>query len=80
MGDDERYNTTRISTIIFKRESRSPLCIKFVMFVSGLKKNLISVAVLEDHGYDVIFNKGKAFLRHIATSQVNKIGVNVKNL
>lgn len=36
--------------------------------------------VLEDRGYDVIFSKGKVFLRHIATRQVKQIGVWVKNL
>lgn len=41
--------------------------LKDVMFTVSLKKNLISVAVLEYRGYDVIFNKGKIFLRHIAT-------------
>jgi hypothetical protein len=32
------------------------------MYVSGLKKNLISVAVLEDKGYRVIFMDKKALL------------------
>eukprot|EP00253_Pinus_taeda_P006613 PITA_06613 len=43
------------------------------MFIPGLKKNLIYVAVLEDLGYDVIFIKGKEFLRHIAMRQVKQI-------
>jgi len=50
------------------------------MSVPGLKKNLISIEVLEDHGYDVIFSKGKEFLRHIAIEQVKQIRVWVKNL
>lgn len=50
------------------------------MLVSGLKKNLIFVAVLEVRGYYVIFNKGKAFLRHTTMGQVKQIGVRVKNL
>ena len=50
------------------------------MFLACLKKNFIFIAVLEDNGYDVIFNKGKAFLRHIAMKQVKKIRVCVKNL
>ena len=37
-----------------------------VMYVPGLKKNLVSVMMLEDKGYDVVFSKGKVFLRHIA--------------
>ena len=50
------------------------------MYVLGLKKNLVSVSMLENRCYDVIFLKGKAFLRHIAIVQVKKIGIQVKNL
>jgi len=50
------------------------------MYVPKLKKNLVSIAMLEDRGYDVIFSKGKVFLKHIATGQVNKIGIQVKNI
>lgn len=80
MGVDGRYNVTGISIVTFKRESNSPIRLKDVMFVSDLKKNLIFVALLEDRGYNVIFNKGIEFLRHIATTQVTKIRVHVKNL
>ena len=51
-----------------------------VMYVPGLKKNLVSVAMLENKGYDVVFSKGKAFLRHIAMGQTKRIGIQVKNL
>ena len=74
-GDDVRYNATNIGTITFQREFGSPLRLKDVFFVPGLKKNLISIVVLEYHGYDVIFRKGKVFLRHITTGQVKLIGV-----
>jgi len=50
------------------------------MYVPKLKKNLVSDAMLEDRDYDVFFSKGKAFLRHIATGQVKKIWIRVKNL
>ena len=71
---------TNISTITFQRESGSPLRLKDVMFVSGLEKNLVFVAMLEDRGYDVIFRKGKDFLHYIASGQVKQIKVQVKNL
>jgi len=72
LGDDRRYSSIRISTILtFKRELGSPLLLKDVMFVQVLQKNLISIAFLEDYGYDVIFIKGKEFMRHIATRKVN---------
>ena len=51
-----------------------------VKYVSGLKKNLVLVEMLEDKGYDVVFSKGKVFLRHIITRQVKQIGSRVKNL
>eukprot|EP00253_Pinus_taeda_P027965 PITA_27965 len=80
MGDDGRYSAIGISTIFFERESDKPLVLKEVMHVLGLKKNLISVAMLEDKGYDVVFSKGKAFLRSKTTGETWKIGVRVRNL
>ena len=69
-----------IGTITFKRDFGSPLRIIDVMYVPGLKKNLVSILVLEDRGYDVVFSKGKAFLRHITTGHVKQISAWVKNL
>ena len=75
MGDDGRYSATGIGTITFERESGNPFFLKNVMHVPGLKKNLVSVAMLEDKGYDVVFSEGKAFLRHKTTVQTKKIRV-----
>eukprot|EP00253_Pinus_taeda_P023730 PITA_23730 len=80
MGDEGKYSVTGLGTITFKREHGDPLNLKNVMYVPGLKKNLVFVSMLEDRGYDVIFSKGKVFLQHIATGQVKKIGILVKNL
>jgi transposase InsO family protein len=80
MGDDGRYSATGIGTITFERDSGKPFQLKNVMHVPGLKKNLVSVAMLEDRGYDVVFSSGKSYLRHKATGQVKKIGIRVKNL
>eukprot|EP00253_Pinus_taeda_P021438 PITA_21438 len=62
------------------REHGVPFTLTDVKYVPGLKKNLVSVATLEDKGYDVVFSKGKAFLRHITTSPTKRIGIRVKNL
>eukprot|EP00253_Pinus_taeda_P024147 PITA_24147 len=80
MGDDKRYSISGVGTIAFQRENGPPLTLTDVMYVPELKKNLVLVMMLEDKGYDVVFNKGKAFLRHIATSQNKRIGIRVKNL
>jgi hypothetical protein len=50
------------------------------MHVPGLKKNILSIAMLEDRGYDVVFSSGKSYLRHKEMGQVKKIGIRVKNL
>lgn len=50
------------------------------MYVPSLKKKLVFVVVLEDRGYDVVFNKGKAYLKHVSTRKVKQIGVRVKNI
>ena len=62
MGDDGRYSMTGIGTITFQRESGNPFLLNNVVHVPGLKKNLVSVAMLEDKGYDVVFSEGKTFL------------------
>ena len=80
MGDDGRYSATGIRTISFERESSKPFILKDVMHVPELKKNLISVAMLEDKGYDVVFSEGKAFLRSKETGETQRIGVRVENL
>jgi hypothetical protein len=80
MGDDGKYSVTGIGTITFQRELGKPFQLKNFMHVPGLSKNLVSVAMLEDRGYDVFFSSGIAYLRHKAIGQVKKIGIQVKNL
>eukprot|EP00253_Pinus_taeda_P007721 PITA_07721 len=67
MGDNGKYSVTGLGSIDFQREHGAQLTLKNVRYVLELKKNLVSVSMLEDKGYDVIFLKGKVFLRHIAT-------------
>ena len=69
IGDDGRYSATKIGAITFKRYSSKPIQLKYVMHVLGLKKKLVSIAMLEDRGYDVVFSEGKSFLRHKKTGK-----------
>ena len=78
MSDDGRYSATGISTISFERESGKPFILKEVMHVPVLKKNLISVAMLEDKGYDVVFSEGKDFLRSKDTGETRRIRVKLR--
>jgi len=70
MGDNERYNVSGVGTVALQREHGAPITLTDVKYVPRLKKNLVSVAMLEDKGYDVVFSKGMVFLRHITTRQV----------
>lgn len=59
MGDDGKYSVIGLGTITFQREHGAPLTLNNFMNVPGLRKNLVSITMLEDKGYDVIFSKGK---------------------
>eukprot|EP00253_Pinus_taeda_P012021 PITA_12021 len=52
MGDDEKYRVLGEGTVVFQREHGAPLTLTDVKYVRGLKKNLVSIAMLEDKGYD----------------------------
>ena len=80
MGDDGKYSVSGVGTVAFQREHGAPLTLTDVKYVPRLMKNLVSVAMLEDKGYNVVFSKGKAFLRHIAMGHTKRIGIRVKNL
>ena len=80
MVNDGWYSVAGIGTITFERESGKTFLLKDVMHVPGLKKNLVSVAMLEGRGYDVVFSNGKAFLRHKTMGQTKRIGIRIKNL
>eukprot|EP00253_Pinus_taeda_P008777 PITA_08777 len=53
---------------------------KYRVLGEGLKNNIVSIAMIEDKGYDVVFSLGKVFLKHINTGQTKKIGIRVKKL
>eukprot|EP00253_Pinus_taeda_P012616 PITA_12616 len=50
MGDDGKYHVSGEGTVVFQREHGAPLTLTDVKYVPGLKKNLVSVAMLEDKG------------------------------
>jgi len=80
MGDDGKYCVSGEGTFVFQREHGASLTLSVVKYVPSLKRNLVYVSMLEDKGYDVVFSKGKVFLRHISTGWTKRIGIRVKNL
>ena len=58
LGDDSVVSAVGRGTITFQRESMSPMVLRDVLYVPGLKKNLVSVSMIEDQGLGVSFLDG----------------------
>ena len=65
MGDDGKNHVLGEGKVVFQREHGARITFTNVKYVPRMKKNLVSITMLEDKGYDVVFSKGKVFLRHI---------------
>jgi len=48
LGDDGRYAARGVGTVSFNRESSNSLHLRDVLYVPGLRQDLISVATHED--------------------------------
>eukprot|EP00253_Pinus_taeda_P013514 PITA_13514 len=62
LGDDRIIRAVGVGTLTFQRESRPPLKVTKVLYVRGMRKNLISISALEDRGYEVLFVGGQALM------------------
>jgi hypothetical protein len=76
VGDDKCYKIEGVGSISFILKSEDRLHADEVLYVPWLKKNLLSVATLEDKGYWVIFKDMKALLwaKGIKLSTTEPIG------
>jgi hypothetical protein len=54
----------RVGTFTFQLASDIPLQLSEVLYVPGMKRNLVSVSALEDKGYKVTFSEGKVLAWH----------------
>jgi hypothetical protein len=55
LGDDIIVKVVGRGTVTFQRESMPPISFRDVLYVPGLKKNLILVSTLQDKGLEVSF-------------------------
>jgi hypothetical protein len=74
LGDDARYNVRGFGTSTFQIDSNMQLKLEEVLYVPGMKRNLISISALEDQGYKITFSKGRVLTwnnyYHIISSKV----------
>jgi hypothetical protein len=62
LGDDGTYDIKGFGSTYFRFQSGNIFHIDEILYVPGLKKNLIPVPVFESKGYSVAFSKGKAIM------------------
>ena len=61
-GDDSTYSIQGVGSTSFQLSSRDTLHVEKIIYVPGLKKNLLYVSVLKDKGFQVIFMENQAYL------------------
>ena len=62
LGDDYQYPIKRIGEASYKLDSRTPMKMEEVLYVPGLKKNLLSISALDKKGYRVSFIDGQILM------------------
>jgi hypothetical protein len=71
-----------VGTSTFQLDSDIPLQLSEVLYVPGMKRNLVSISALEDKGYKVTFSEGKflAWHKNSHMDYARVIGVRENNL
>ena len=62
LGDDYQNPIKRIGATSYKQDSENSLKMKNVLYVPGLKKNLLSIFALEENGMKVAFFDGQVLM------------------
>jgi hypothetical protein len=62
LRDDQEVKVVGCGTVSFQRESLPPMNLSEVLYVLGLKKNLVSVSTIEEKGYEILFHDGQVLL------------------
>ena len=78
LGDDSAVIVVGRGTITFQRESMSPIVLRDVLYVPGLKKNLVSISMIEDRGLGVSFLDGHVHVFPKTTGQSASYTIGVK--
>jgi hypothetical protein len=82
LRDNARYDVKGVGASTFQLYSDILLQLSEVLYVPGMKMNLVSISSLEDKGYKVTFSKGKFLTWHKNTHMNSSrvIGVRENNL
>eukprot|EP00253_Pinus_taeda_P022537 PITA_22537 len=73
LGDDRVVREVGVGTLTFQRESKPPLKVSNVLYVPGMRKNLISVSALEDRGYEPLLALSSSTYSRASNSELCEI-------
>ena len=59
LGNGRTYDIKAVGSTTLQLDSGTLINIGEILYVPSLKKNVISVTMLEDKGFSVIFHKGR---------------------
>ena len=62
LGNDRVVRAVGHGLVCFDTESMQPMFLRDVLYVPGLKKNLVSVSMIEDRGLGVYVLDGKVYI------------------
>ena len=62
LGDDSQYPIKGIGEASYKLDSVNPKKVKYIMYVPGLKKNILSISALDKKRFKVAFVDGKVLI------------------
>ena len=62
LGEDNTYAIKGVGSMSFQLDSGMIIHIEEILYVLGLKKNLLSVAILEEKEFTIVFSREKALM------------------
>ena len=62
LGNGSTYDIKRVGSTSLQLDSSTLISVEEILYVPGLKKNVLSVTVLEDKGFSVALSEGKALV------------------
>jgi hypothetical protein len=57
LGDDTIVRVVGRGTMTFQRDTMPPISFRDVLYIPGMKKNMISISTLQDRGLEVSFRE-----------------------
>jgi hypothetical protein len=78
LGDDYQYPIKGVGEAFYRLDSRKPMKMKDVLYVLGLKKNLLFISALDEKGFRVAFIDGEVLMWQRGKSIVDAMVIGVQ--